>query len=76
MQPDGTIMATRFNQESGHFETPAVSLIQVKPTHFEYGLDYDVTPDGQTFLINEAVRDGDDASLSLVINWEAKINTK
>lgn len=76
MTPDGTIMATRFDQESGEFEGAAVPLFKARPRFPDYGLDFDVTPDGQTFLINTAIRDDADASLSLVINWPARISAK
>ena len=69
-------MATGFNRESGELTTPAVPLLKVKPRNPEYGLDYDVTPDGQTFLINTAIQDEDESPLSLVINWTAKIDVQ
>ena len=76
MAPDGTIMAIGFDRESGELKTPAVPLFKARPRFSDGGQDYDVTPDGQTFLVNEVIQDDASASLSLLINWTAKIRTK
>ena len=35
---------------------------------------YDVTRDGQRFLINTPVKQGETAPMSVVLNWTAKLN--
>jgi hypothetical protein len=34
-----------------------------------YGRQYDVTPDGQRFLLNQHVTDSTDAPITVVVNW-------
>ena len=36
--------------------------------------DYDVTRDGQRFLINTQVKQGESAPMSIVLNWTARLN--
>jgi hypothetical protein len=35
---------------------------------------YDVSRDGQRFLINTPVRQGETAPMSIILNWPAKLN--
>jgi Tol biopolymer transport system component len=74
--PGGVIMAAGFDHVTGDIEMSATPLFDARPRFREYGLDYDVTPDGQTFLINTAIEDQADTALSLVINWPAMIKSK
>jgi Tol biopolymer transport system component len=55
----------------------AVALFQANPRE-QVSLNdvfvYDVRPDGQEFLINTNVRQAETAPMSVVLNWEAKVN--
>ena len=68
-------MAIAFDAESGELKTPAAPLFKAKPRFLDGGHDFDVTPDGQTFLINESIQDDANAALSLLANWTAKLDT-
>jgi len=52
--------------------TPHV-LFQTLGTGYRLGL-YDVTPDGQRFLINRDLRTVSNVPLTLVLNWNAELN--
>jgi Tol biopolymer transport system component len=73
---DGTIMAIEFDRETGQLKTPAASLFKARTRFSDTMREFNVTPDGQTFLINEAIEDEANASLSLITNWTSKIKTK
>lgn len=73
---DGTIMAIGFDRETGQLKTPAASLFKARTRFSNNRREFDVTYYGQTFFINEAIQDDANATLSLIINWTAKIKTK
>ena len=37
---------------------------------FDLSDQYDVTPDGQTFLVNTPVQSSSSSSISLILNWD------
>jgi hypothetical protein len=39
-------------------------------------LSYDVTKDGQRFLINTQVKNGDTHPMSVILNWDAEMKKK
>ncbi len=66
--PDGTLMAARVDAAAGAFAVPGVQrLFQARPAGPRYF--YDVTPDGQRFLVNTPAEGGDASSITLVLNW-------
>ena len=38
-----------------------------------YGYTYDVTPDGQRFLVIEATEQGEASLITVVVNWTAEL---
>lgn len=54
-----------------------VALFQATPRQPVVSADlfvYDVGRDGQRFLINTPVKQGETAPMSIVLNWSAKLN--
>jgi hypothetical protein len=49
---------------------PARSLFRIRPTNIFLGRFYDVSPDGQRFLVNVSVETGEQP-VTLVVNWMA-----
>lgn len=67
---DGQMMAVKFNGAT--FEPPQAlfkTRMMMGLTH--WGIDYDVTPDGQRFLVGTLV--GTPAPVSVILNWMAQV---
>ena len=63
-------MAAEVNGQGPGFEVGAVRpLFQARPTGTRY--EWDVSADGQRFLVNTAVEQTTSAPVTLVINWQA-----
>ena len=74
LAPDSTLTAATVNGEGANFEVGAVrTLFAVRPrpmvTLGDY--PYDVSADGQRFLVNTLVEETASAPITLVVNWAA-----
>jgi hypothetical protein len=70
LAPDNTLMAAAVTGQSAGFEVGAVhSLFAVRPGG--PGRFYDVTPDGQRFLVNALGEQAASAPITVVVNWLA-----
>jgi len=70
LAPDKKLMMAAVNGKSGSFEVGAVKpLFQTHATGSRY--EYDVTADGQRFLINTAPEQTASAPVTVVLNWTA-----
>jgi Tol biopolymer transport system component/tRNA A-37 threonylcarbamoyl transferase component Bud32 len=68
--PDNKLMAAAVNAKGSSFEVGAVKpLFQTHATAYRYS--YDVTPDGQRFLISTAPEQPGTAPITIVLNWAA-----
>ena len=72
--PSGTLMAVPITYGGGIEPGPPVPLFQmgVETTTGAYWHQYDVTPDGQRFLVNARV-DGMTAPMIVVLDWPASL---
>src|SRR5262249_11538165 len=70
---DSKVMAAEVNGESDAFQVGAVrSLFGIRPASARYA--YDVSPDGQHFLVNTPLEDRSPSSpLTVVVNWPATL---
>ncbi len=77
LAPDGKLMsaAVRTGATFSHDTPRPLFQTRMRPTYPPYPTDYDVTPDGQRFLIN-AVRPGTGPVLSIVSNWSELLKQK
>ena len=74
IQPDKKLMAVKFDSRTASASAPRV-LFQTRISEtLAGGLQYDVAPDGR-FLINSLPADRS-APLTLLTNWNAKLNNK
>jgi len=65
-------MAAEVNGQGPTLEVGAVrALFEIR--RGGPGYVYDVTPDGQRFLVNSAVEQKESAPITLVINWTADL---
>ncbi len=66
----GDLVAVAVNSDGDTFEVGASTpLFQ---TSYEAGKSYDVTPDGQTFFMNEVTMNVD-TPISIIVNWNAEL---
>ena len=72
---DGRIMAVEVNQQGSTFEVGAETPLFTIRTQ-RLGSIYQVTPDGQRFLVNVAVEEEHPSPLTLVMNWTADLKRK
>jgi len=73
LAPDNKLMAAEVSGQGATLEVGAVrSLFEVRP-YFEIGSVYDLTSDGQRFLINTTVEQKASGPITLVINWTADL---
>ncbi|MGZ4730597.1 MAG: protein kinase domain-containing protein [Terriglobales bacterium] len=76
LSPDGTLMAVEVKSSSG-FEAGSPSvLFQTHPRQPISAMDffsYDVTSDGQKFLVNTKVDTANTAPLSVILNWSSEM---
>jgi Tol biopolymer transport system component len=69
--PDNRIMAVSVNLDSALHASPPVVLFAVHPSQNSYSTAFDVSADGQRFLVNSVSADQGSPPLSLVIQWKA-----
>ena len=75
LSPDGHLMAAVVTNDSSAFETGAPRAL------FDTGLTtgfldhslYDVSRDGQRFLVNVSAEDKNSSPITVVLNWDAKL---
>jgi Tol biopolymer transport system component len=74
--PDGTMMAVPVESGDSFFRPGVPKPLFQTRLEFDpaYSVDlllrqYDVTPDGQRFLLNQHVADSTDAPITVVVNW-------
>ena len=73
LAPDNKLMAAEVNGQGPALEAGAVRpLFEVRP-YLEVGGVYDLTSDGQRFLINTTVEQKVSAPITLVLNWTADL---
>src|SRR5262245_44035371 len=67
---DNRLMAAEVKIEGSILEVGTVrTLFEIKPAR--QGRDFDVTADGQRFLVNTLVKDLETSPITLVVNWTA-----
>ena len=74
LAPDNTLTAAAVNGEAAGFEAgPARPLFAVRPRSMSTLGDYpyDVSADGQRFLVNTLVEETTSTAITLVVNWAA-----
>ena len=73
LAPDNKLMAAAVNGKGGGFEVGAVKALFERTVRRapENGYPYDVTADGQRFLINSAPGQAASAPVTVVLNWTA-----
>jgi eukaryotic-like serine/threonine-protein kinase len=70
LAPDNKLMAAAVNGKGSSFEVDAVKpLFQTRATGIRYS--YDVSADGQRFLINTTPEQTSSAPITIVLNWTA-----
>ena len=76
MAPDGMMMAVPVESGESSFRAGAPKPLFQTRIEFDPAVDltrgvrqYDVTPDGQRFLLSQHVADATDAPITLVVNW-------
>jgi eukaryotic-like serine/threonine-protein kinase len=72
LAPDNTLMAAAVNGRGSSFAVGAVRpLFETRATGARYS--YDVSADGQRFLINTALEQAASAPITVVVNWAAGV---
>jgi len=72
LAPDGKLMAATVNGEASAFAVDAVRpLFDTRLGGLRYA--YDVSPDGQRFLVNTVVEEAAASPITLVVNWPAAL---
>lgn len=75
--PNDRLMAVTVNGRNAEFETGTVQPLFVTRPRAQQGLNatynYDVSPDGQRFLVNTLVDQAPPAPITLVFNWTATL---
>jgi hypothetical protein len=73
---DGKLMAAALPQRGSWEDVAPVVLFQTTLRPSRLGNDYDVTPDGERFLLNLPVRESQSAPLTVVGNWSSALPTQ
>lgn len=75
LAPDGTLMATPVSLKDGvRIGTPQpLFKVRLRPIGRLDAYMYDVTPDGQRFLMNTFVEEAASTGLTLLVNWPAAV---
>jgi len=76
LAPDGRLMAVDVKTTSGFEAGSPVALFQTHPRQPISAMDfftYDVTADGQKFLVNTKVDTVNSAPLSVILNWSTDL---
>jgi serine/threonine protein kinase/dipeptidyl aminopeptidase/acylaminoacyl peptidase len=75
LHPDGKMMAVNIMDNNGFEASPSRTLFQTRRREQISSTDlftYDVSNDGQRFLVNTDVGETNSSVLSLVLNWDAE----
>ena len=73
--PDGKLMAAGVNAQAGEFVVNGVrALFDIHP-NVSGRYPYDVSADGQRFLVNMVVEAAAQSPITLVVNWAASLRT-
>jgi Tol biopolymer transport system component len=72
LAPDGKLMAAAVNGQESAFEVGAITSLFATRLGGPR-LAYDVSPDGQRFLVNTLVEEAVTAPITLVVNWPAAL---
>ena len=72
---DGRMMAVAVQAGGGHFEASTPRPLFETPAESSSNIiwDYDVTRDGQRFIISEPAAGGETRPLSVLLNWQAGV---
>jgi hypothetical protein len=74
LAPDNKLMAAEVKGQGAALEVGAVRvLFDVRPGNPTSGYQYDVTSDGQRFLVNTSVEQKVSSSINLIINWMPEV---
>jgi hypothetical protein len=76
LSAEGKMMAVAVKSASNFEAAPPVMLFQTRtrqPVSFMDTFSYDVTADGQKFLINTRVDEPNAAPLSVILNWASEM---
>jgi Tol biopolymer transport system component len=76
LSADGKMMAVQVKAGAGFESSPPVALFQThrrQPVSAQDVFSYDVTADGQRFLINTKVDEANAAPLSVLLNWASEM---
>jgi Tol biopolymer transport system component len=76
LAPDGTVMAVDVKAGASFESSSPAGLFQAHPRQPISAMDffsYDVTADGQKFLVNTKVQTPNAAPLSVILNWSAEM---
>jgi len=79
LAPDGRLMAADVKIGAGFEASLPVALFQTHPRQALSAMDffsYDVTADGQKFLVNTKVDASNAAPLSVILNWSSELEKK
>lgn len=72
LAPDNSLMAAEVNVQGSRFEVGTVRpLFETRTGGARW--PYDVTPDGQRFLVATLVEDATSTPITLVVNWPARL---
>jgi hypothetical protein len=72
---NGTIMAVALRASGGDLTpAPPVPLFATHMFPDGFAQEYDVTADGQRFLVGTAIRDPHATGVNLVLGWDAGLN--
>jgi len=79
LSSDGKMMAAPVSTGTNFDAGPSVALFQADPRELvatSEHIVYDVSKDGQRFLINTQVKNANTSPMSVVLNWEAEFKKK
>jgi len=79
LSPESKMMAAPVTTGVKFDSGPPVALFQAAPRHGHSLLDqfvYDVSRDGQRFLINTQVKNAEMEPITIVLNWDAELKKK
>ena len=72
LSPDNKLMVVEVKGQGSNLEVGAArALFDVRPGNTTSGYQYDVTADGQRFLVNTSVEQKASSPITVVINWTA-----
>jgi Tol biopolymer transport system component len=75
LAPDNTLMAVTVTAQGSKFSAGAAQpLFKSRPSLWRY--PYDVSPDGQRFLVISPTDEGDSPPITLVVNWPALLKKR